>query len=169
MSESPGHRDAHGCDHKVCVNVVGNASGNTTSGYYSGSNRFYGHINVWGPGMRVEGRDSAYSGVAGKGRGSGQTCAEGWELDNGRYTSPWACPARTSADRPGSSRPGPRRRAAPAAHRPGVVRGPGSRGAAVRPGVRDAESPPGGGRREPRDPGVPSRTPQGVHLITSPG
>ncbi|MFF5550751.1 hypothetical protein [Streptomyces olivaceoviridis] len=87
VSKTPGHRDAHGCNHKVCVNVVGNASGYTTSGYYSGSNRFYGHINVWGPGMRVEGKDSAYPGVAGKGRGTGQTCAEGWELDNGRYTS----------------------------------------------------------------------------------
>ncbi|UFR06085.1 hypothetical protein KBP30_35090 [Streptomyces sp. Go40/10] len=87
VSEVPERRDAHGCNHKVCINVVGNASGYTTSGYYSGSNRFYGHINVWGPGMRVEGKDSAYPGVAGKGRGTGQTCAEGWELDNGRYTS----------------------------------------------------------------------------------
>ncbi|MEU4038985.1 hypothetical protein [Streptomyces collinus] len=80
-------KDAHGCNHKVCINVTGNASGYTTSGYYSGSNRFYGHINVWGPNMRVDGRDSAYPGVAGSGRGTGQTCAEGWELSGGTYTS----------------------------------------------------------------------------------
>ncbi|MFG2603118.1 hypothetical protein ACGFT2_06110 [Streptomyces sp. NPDC048514] len=80
-------KDAHGCNHKVCINVTGNASGYKTSGYYSGSNRFYGHINVWGPNMRVNGQDSAYPGVAGTGRGTGQTCAEGWELSGGTYTS----------------------------------------------------------------------------------
>ncbi|MFJ7147066.1 hypothetical protein ACIQVT_02540 [Streptomyces sp. NPDC100445] len=80
-------KDAHGCNHKVCVTVSGNASGYTTRGIYGGSSRFYGHINVWGPGMRVEGRDSAYPGATGSGRGSGQTCAEGWELSGGTYTS----------------------------------------------------------------------------------
>ncbi|SDX68401.1 hypothetical protein SAMN05421504_103471 [Amycolatopsis xylanica] len=80
--------DMHGCNHKVCVNVTGNSSSYKTSGYYSGSNRFYGHVNVWGPGgMWVEGKDSAYPGVAGVGRGSGQTCAEGWEWTGSGYVS----------------------------------------------------------------------------------
>ncbi|MFF9178769.1 hypothetical protein [Streptomyces sp. NPDC014793] len=80
-------KDARGCNHKVCVSVTGNASGYTTRGSYSGTNRFYGHINVWGPNMRVNGQDSAYPGVVGSGRGTGQTCAEGWELSGGAYTS----------------------------------------------------------------------------------
>jgi len=80
-------KDARGCNHKVCVSVTGNASGYTTRGSYSGTNRFYGHINVWGPNMRVNGQDSAYPGVVGSGRGTGQTCAEGWELSGGTYSS----------------------------------------------------------------------------------
>ncbi|MGW1587955.1 hypothetical protein [Streptomyces sp. NPDC002386] len=80
-------KDARGCNHKVCVSVTGNASGYTTRGSYSGTNRFYGHINVWGPNMRVNGQDSAYPGAVGSGRGTGQTCAEGWELSGGTYTS----------------------------------------------------------------------------------
>ncbi|NUQ99203.1 MAG: hypothetical protein HOY79_22490 [Streptomyces sp.] len=80
-------KDARGCNHKVCISVTGDASGYTTRGYYSGSSRFYGHINVWGPNMRVNGQDSAYPGAVGSGSGSGQTCAEGWELSGGSYTS----------------------------------------------------------------------------------
>ncbi|MFD8493407.1 hypothetical protein [Amycolatopsis sp. NPDC059657] len=80
--------DLYGCNHKVCINVTGNSSSYKTSGYYRGSNRFYGHVNVWGPGgMWVEGKDSEYPGVAGVGRGSGQTCAEGWEWTGSGYVS----------------------------------------------------------------------------------
>jgi hypothetical protein len=79
-------QDAYGCNGSVCISVTGTAArGYSSSGIGSG---FYGHIHVWGPGgLNVNG-PTAWSPVAsGSGRGSGKTCAQGWENVTGGYLS----------------------------------------------------------------------------------
>lgn len=78
--------NSSGCSGSVCVTVVGNgSSGYSTSGQGYG---FYGHIQVFGPGLQYTGGEAYNPAAAGSGHGDGTTCAVGWmAITGGGHTN----------------------------------------------------------------------------------
>jgi hypothetical protein len=82
--------NARGCNHDVCIGVMGDANGYTADAQERScvtctqGPGYLGHIHIWGPGgLDVTSSDSTNPYVRGSARGSGQLCAEFW-----RYVSP---------------------------------------------------------------------------------
>lgn len=86
-ADSPQNRDSIGRNGKVTISITGDSTRYSVRGY--ANERFFGHIDIWGPGWLVNGKDgwSPSTSVSGK-YGAGKVCAQGFEKrGDGTYFS----------------------------------------------------------------------------------
>lgn len=81
--------DADGCSVDTCIAVRGSAGSYSAIGSVEEGETYYGHIDLWGPGMEFRnGPEGPNPTVTGSGSGVGAACAQGWAaLGGGRYES----------------------------------------------------------------------------------